>query len=411
MSSVNFPLFVARRLRLRPDDETEAGFSGTVSSIAVWSVGLGTALLLIAFSVLYGFRYQIQEKLFSFGAHIQVTRFSNGSEYEDNPVSTQARIYQNPGLVPEIAHIQAYCQKAALLKTPSEVQGVLLKGLGPDFNLSQFRQNISEGRFIKFGSKPSVEAVISQTQAAKLNLKTGSTLVVYFMQNPPRARKLTVCGIYETGLEDFDENTVLCDRRLLQELDNRPDSLVSGFEIFIKDFDNLDQSFEHVYHNLNYDLTAQKTTESHFQIFEWLSMIGRNVQVLLVLITLVSCFNMVSTLLIMMLERTRMIGVLKALGAGDKQIKSIFILSGLRICLRGLLLGNAIGLGLCALQYYFRLIPLDAENYYMSYVPIAWPWPAFLFVNLLTVLLCGCALLIPAVTLSRIKPAEAVKYA
>ncbi|MES2387265.1 MAG: FtsX-like permease family protein [Bacteroidota bacterium] len=404
---MNFPLFVSKRLRMR----NEGGFSPTVIRISVWSVALGTAVLIIAFAVLHGFRDNIREKLFSFGAHLQVTRFSAAGEQDDNPVSTMSVIYRDTKRFSEVDHVQAVCYKPALLKTGQEVQGVVLKGVGRDFAISRFRQNIVSGRFIKFGTEASTDVLISRLQADKLNLGTGSEFPVFFLQNPPRARKLKVCGIYETGLEDFDENMLICDIRQIREVNNWPDTLANGIEVFLKDFNRLDEGYEQVYKNLEYDLGTQKITETHFRIFEWLNMIGRNVELLLVLITLVSCFNMVSTLLIMMLERTRMIGVLKALGAGNRQIKWVFIISGISICLRGLAIGNAIGLGFCALQYYFRLIPLDSENYYMSYVPIAWPWEAFIFLNVLTVLLCGLALLLPAIAISGMKPVKAIKFA
>jgi lipoprotein-releasing system permease protein len=185
---------------------------------------------------------------------------------------------------------------------------------------------------------------------------------------------------------------------------------VSGVELFLSDIQTLDATYENVIDVLPYDLSAMKVTEQHLQIFEWLEMIGRNVEVLLVLITLVACFSMVSSLLIMILERTRMIGTLKALGASDGQIRNIFLWSGLRLTLRGMFWGNAVGLGFCALQYQFHLIPLDPENYYMYYVPIAWNYWAFIWLNVLTLLLTAIVLLLPTRIIAGIKPIKAIKF-
>ena len=404
---MNFPLFISRRLQYNQDN----AFSATVIRIAAWSMALGTAILIITFAVLQGFRDNIRAKLFSLEAHVTVSKYNIGSKNDENPFSKQIPLYLTPTRFEGVTGVQAFIFKPALLKTKTEVQGVIIKGLGPDFNLNRFKTNLVSGRFIRFGKEPVDEVVISQKQANLLNLKLGDEVLLYFMQNPPRARKLKIVGIFETGLEDFDDNLLLADIKVLQDLNGWDRNTVAGLQVFINNFDDIDYLWANISENLGFELRAQKITDTHFQLFEWLNMIGRNAEILLVLITLVSCFNMISTLLIMMLERSSMIGMLKTLGATNSQIRSIFILNGLQICIRGLFFGNAFGLIFCALQYQFRFIPLDPENYYMNYVPIGWNWIAFLLVNLLTIVLTFLALLIPTVVIANVKPVKAIKFA
>ncbi|WMJ74445.1 FtsX-like permease family protein [Cytophagaceae bacterium ABcell3] len=389
-------------------------FSSLVSRIAVVSITVGLALLILAFAILEGFQNNIQSKIFSFGAHLQVTKYDAGHAHDESPLTIFSDLYQYPDSVDGIEHIQVFSHKAGLMRTREDVMGVVVKGVGTDFNLSKFKQNMVEGRFIEFkDSVPSRDIIISRRLGNLMQLGVGDSVVVIFAEaggQSARFRRLHVAGKYETGLEEFDEQVVLGDIALNQELNDWPKTKVGGYEIFIDDFDRLEEVADDVFEYMDFDMQIQKITDRYIQIFDWLTLLNRNVYIFLALILFIACFNMVSTLLIMIMERTNMIGLLKSMGADNKQIQKIFVYNGLIIVRKGLLWGNIIGITLCALQYYFQIIPLDVENYYMEFVPIEWNWGIIIGLNVLTFLIIALVLLIPATIISKIRPINAIRF-
>jgi len=404
---MNVAAFIAQRIR-----HTEGqSFSATVARIGVASVALGLAVMIISFAILGGFKREIYHKLFSFGGHLQVSEFSMNRSYEEPPITTDTDLYKNYRDIPEIVHIQGVTHKAALLKTATEVQGVVMKGIGTDFDITMFQPNLREGQFINWqDSSFSRDIVISRKLARQLKMKIDDDILVYFVENPPRVRKMKISGIYETGMEEFDDNTVMCDINLLRRINNWESDQVSVYEIFLKNFDNLETGARKVFDKMDYAMKMQKVTEKYNQIFEWLNMINLNVKIFISLIMFVACFNIVSTLLILIMERTQMVGLLKAVGARNWQLQQIFFWGGLRLIGQGMLWGNVIGIGFCALQYYFRIIPLDQETYYMDSVPIQWNIPLILLLNLLVLGLVISILIIPTLIISRINPVKAIRF-
>ncbi|WP_027000888.1 ABC transporter permease [Eisenibacter elegans] len=395
----------------RAIQNTRASFSSIVARVAIVSVALGLSILLIAFGVLVGFKQAIQEKLFSFSGHLQVTKYTLNQSYEETPISTQTHLYQNYGQHPVLRHLYAYSLKAGIIKTQEEVMGVIIKGLGEDYPRERFRHNMVAGGFLDAPSDSTDRQIlISQKIATKLALSIGDTALIFFVQDPPRFRKLVVQGIYETGLEGFDDKFVIGQLPMIQRLNGWPDTLVGGYEIFTGDFEQLNQAAELAYELMEYDMQLSSTPRKFPEIFEWLYLLNTNVRVFLTLILAVASFNMIAILLIMIMERVQMIGTLKALGASNWQIRQIFIYQGMILIVKGLFWGNVIGLGFCVLQYYFKLIPLNTENYYMSTVPIAWDWWNILGVNLLTFLLVSAALLVPTIIITQIEPIRAIKF-
>ncbi len=229
-------------------------------------------------------------------------------------------------------------------------------------------------------------------------------------QKQPRVRRLTISGVYETGMEEFDEAIVLSDIALLQRMNDWSADKVGGYEIFLKDFAALEQVQAKVYNQMEYYMKVVPVTEKYIQIFEWLTLLNRNVAIFLALILFVACFNMVAIVLILIMERTQMIGLLKAVGASDGQLRNIFMVSGVRLVVEGIFWGNVVGLGFCALQYFFKIIPLDQEAYYMSYVPIEWDFPLILLLNMGIFVLVAVVLLIPTAIISRIQPVKALRF-
>jgi len=382
-----------------------------IHKIAIASIGMGLGIMIISFLILKGFQLKIQEKIISFGGHLQVTKFTLSRSYEEDPISKNLALYNDYSDYEYINHIQEFANKAGLLKANEEVMGVVLKGVSSSFDLSKFSQNIVDGKFPDLTQGKTVnEIMVSQNIADKLNLEIGDDARLYFIQNPPRVRKLTLCGIYETGMEDFDEKIILGDIRLVQSINNWPDSLVGGFEIFLNDFNKADYYQDQLEDIVGYENYIEKISDKFAEIFDWLSLLNRNVVIFLSLTLFVACFNMVSILLILIMERTQMIGVFKALGAANKLIRRIFVYNGMRLIAKGILLGNIIGIGFGMLQDKFHFLTLDPKSYYMEFVPIEWNWGIIILLNILTFIMVSLVLTIPTMIISTISPIKSIRF-
>ncbi|MCK5372183.1 MAG: ABC transporter permease [Cyclobacteriaceae bacterium] len=404
---MNLSYFISKRISGK---ETNT-FSGTIHKIAVASIGIGLAIMIISFLILKGFQLKIQEKIISFGGHLQVTKFTLSQSYEEDPISKNLALFHDYSQYNYIDHIQEYANKAGLLKANEEVMGIVLKGVSNTFDLSKFEQNITDGEFPELNDEStSNETMISQNIADKLNLEVGDDALIYFIQNPPRVRKLKISGIYETGMEDFDEKIILGDIRLVQRINNWPDSLVGGFEIFLNDFDEADYYQSKLEDVVGYELYIEKISDKFAEIFDWLLLLNRNVVIFLSLTLFVACFNMVSILLILIMERTQMIGVFKALGAANKIIRRIFVYNGMQLIIKGLLLGNFIGITFGVLQSKFHFLSLDPKNYYMEFVPISWNWGIIVLLNMLTFIMVSLVLTVPTMIISRISPIKSIRF-
>jgi lipoprotein-releasing system permease protein len=406
---MNLPNFIAQRIR---KTKTKS-FSSTVTRIGVGSVAVGVATLLISFAVLFGFKNTITDKLFSLSYHIQVSKITLNQSFEETPIEINSKFYQNYRQNPQIRHVQAVANKAGMLKSENDFSGVLIKGVGQDFDWQLFNQNLIEGRKINpivDSSNQKNEIIISKKLAALLNIKLNDEPILYFIQNPPRPRKVKVVGIYETGLEEFDKNLIISNLWLIQKMNNWDKNTAGHLEVFLNKFEKLDESADWIEERIEQNQRTIKSTESFIQIFDWLQLLDRNIIIVLVLIIVVSSFNMVSILLVMLMERTPMVGLLKSLGSTDLQIRKVFIYSGLWIIVRGLLIGNLLAIAFCLTQNYFKIIPLDAESYYMNYVPISWNWLVWILVNIGTVIVIGLVIFIPTWIVAKMKPVVAMKY-
>ena len=367
--------------------------------------------MILAFAIFAGFKNNIQEKIFSFASHIQAKKWVDSYSYEELPVSKSLYLYQNGLDIDGVEHIQVYSRKPCILKTNEEVSGAVMKGVGSDFDTTRFVDNLIDGRFINLKDKNySTEIIISKKIAQRLQLNLNDDLVVYFVQDPPRLRKMTIKGIYETGIEDFDDLVILGDIRLIQRLNGWDSTQVGGFEIFIKDFDRIDDTFDKVWDDMDPELGISKVTELYMQFFDWFIMLNRNVFVVLIVILFVAGFNVISVTLIMITERTNMIGTLKALGSSNGQIRKIFIYNGSRLILKGLVIGNILAIGFGYFQNKFKIIPLDPVNYYMDAVPVIFDWKIIILINLGFVLLVSLILMIPTYIIARFEPIKAIKF-
>lgn len=404
---MNLPFFISKRIT----SENSGSFSNAISKIALASIAFGLAAMIVAHMILAGFQDAIKEKIYSFGGHLQITKYALGNASEEQPISTTSDFYQNFDSIDFISHVQSFAYKAGLLKTKEEVHGIVIKGIGHDFDFPRFEDNMRQGRFLELKEEGySSEIVVSQKIANLLELSLEDKVVLYFVQNPPRYRQVQIVGIYETGLEDFDEKFVIGDIGLVQRINNWPDSLVGGFEVFVKPGTNITHAEDVLFETIDYDLYPEKVSDLYMQIFDWLSLLDRNVVVFLTLILFVASFNMVSIMLILIMERTHMIGLLMALGADQGLIRRIFIFNGMLLIAKGMFIGNLIAFALGGAQYFFKIIPLDPENYYMTYVPILWDFNFILFLNIITFVIVNLTLLIPTMIISRIHPIQAIRF-
>ena len=409
---MQFPSFIAKRIR-----NNEAGsFSATVSRIGVASIAIGVAVGIVSFAVLIGFKETIQKKVFLFGAHINVTAFALGNVYEEGAMYIKNPVSDALKKMPEISHWQAVAHKSGILKTSDEIKGVVLKGVGKDYNWELFKSTLVEGRLIgtkdssslKYGY--SSEILVSRKIASQLKLKSGDDVIMYSLQDPPRPRKLKISGIYDTQMEEFDDRLIIGDLALVQRLNGWGPDSIGTYEIYLKDFQQLDNVSHKLKKILPPAVYLQKVTDTFRQLFDWLILLDRNTAVFLTLILFVACFNMISILLVMIMERTPLIGLLKTLGSPNKQIRMVFLRVGLYMVRTGLLIGNITGLAFCLLQYQFKIIPLDPVNYNMDTVPIIFDWATFLLINVITAVVSALILMIPTLIITRIQPIKALLF-
>ncbi|WP_258103619.1 ABC transporter permease [Marinoscillum sp. MHG1-6] len=404
---MNLPLFISKRI----SDRKDGSFSGLISRIAVVSMSVALVALLMAFAILGGFEKNIKNKIYSFGGHLIVSKYTLSTSFEESSISIADSVMKPIVEMPGLDYYTSYIYKAGLLKANEEVQGVIVKGVDSNFDTVSFAENMVEGSFPKFPETGyGLEIALSKKIANYLKLSVGDDLIIFFFQNPPRMRKLKVSGIYETGLEDFDEKTIIGDINLLRRINGWSEDVAGGVEVFMQDDSDLEAAESYLFDETSSDLYVDKVSDKYAQIFDWLRLLDRNVVIFLVLILFVACFNMVSILLILIMERTQMIGTLSALGADGKLLRRIFYFNGVRLIGKGLFWGNLIGLGLCWLQYQFQIIPLDPANYYMDHVPILFAPKTILLVNVMTVLLTGLTLFIPLSVISRIRPIAAIRF-
>lgn len=413
---MNFPYFIAERLIKGRRDDTS--FSRPINVIAIIGIATGLAVMIIAVAILTGFKQEIRDKVVGFGSHIQITNFDSNISYETTPVSNTQLFIPLIKKIPGIKHIQVYATKAGIIKTEDEIQGVVLKGIGSDFDWSYFGSNLVDGSvFTVNDTSRTDKVIISKKLSDMLRLKTGDSFAMHFIQDPPRMRKFTISGIYETSLEEFDKIYIFCDIGHIKRLNGWDDSMVSGFEIFIDNFDELDSMTDKVREAVGYRIAEEEPTfkitsirTKYPQIFDWLNFQDINVIIIIILMLVVTGFNMISGLLILILEKTNMIGILKSLGSEDKTIRNIFLYQAAYLILKGLIWGNIIGLGLAYLQLRTGIFTLDPASYYIKTVPVNLDFIHILLLNAGTMAAIIIMLLIPSQLISRITPVKAIRY-
>lgn len=404
--NLNLSLYISGKLL----KSKKGSFTSTVTKIAIGSIAIGLVILIVSYGVLKGFNSEIKNKIFSLSGHLQINRTSTQNTLEDTPLTINTLLYKKQDSISSIKALQSYIRKPCIMKTKEGVQGVVLKGLSQDYYKSAINKNIIKGKmFVHNDTTFSKEVVLSKKLSDKMRVDVGESFLFYFIQNPPKFRKVVVSGIYETGLEELDSRFVLCDLKLIQGINKWDDTLVGGYEIFVNNFDKLDESSLQIYNEMDYKLSLTSVKDKFAQIFDWFKLLNQNVQMLMFFIFFIVCINVATSFIIIILDKVKFIGTLKALGATNRQIRSVFLWNGIKIMIYGVLIGNVVGITLCVIQDQFHLIPLDAANYYISYVPISLNFEKIFFVNITLCFVIAISLLFPVWIISRVSPIRSIR--
>lgn len=414
---MNFSLFVARKIYRNNGDKKKV--SGPAIKIATAGVAIGLAVMIVSVSVVFGFKHAVSNKAIGFGSHIQVANFMTLQTSESYPIQMNDSMLRILRKTRGVNHVQRFAMKQGILKTDSDFLGVVFKGVGPEFDSTFIHRNLIAGSIPTFSDKSSSnKVVISMSMAQKLKLKLGERVFAYFIDNDDvRVRRFTICGIYQTNLAQYDDVTCLTDLYTTVRLNGWEPDQVTGAEITVRDFDRIDETEDIFIDKINRTIDRYGETYSsktirdiNPQIFSWLDLLDLNVWIILALMIAVAGVTMISGLLIIILERTTTIGVLKALGTQNSSIRHIFLWFAVFIIGRGLLIGNAIGVGLVLLQHYTGLVKLDPQTYYVTTVRVELDILVIILLNIATFVISVLVLIAPSYLISHIHPAKSMRY-
>lgn len=414
---MNSELFIARRI-YKGEKKNDKQVSSPAIKIAIAGIALGLAVMIVAVCIIVGFKKEIRAKVIGFGSHIQITAFESNVSYEHTPISISDSLINKLNSNPEISHIQEFITKPGIIKTDEDFMGVVLKGVSESYKWDFFKTNLLEGDVINADDTTSAnQAIISKNIADKLQLKTGDKFTCYFVQEPVRARRFDITGIYETNFEDYDQLFILTEKDILGNLNEWDDDMASGIEVLVNDYDNLDLITQDLFFDmasfkdrLGNSLYTRSIKDINPMIFNWLELLNMNVWVIIILMLIVSGFTMISGLLIIILERTNMIGILKSMGARDFSIRKVFLYLSAFLIGRGMLWGNVIALVFCFIQDQFKILKLDPSTYYLSAVPVDLNLLYILLLNAGTLLVSLLMMIGPSYLVARITPSKSIMF-
>jgi lipoprotein-releasing system permease protein len=416
---MNTELFISRRLFFESDNKKFLSYK--IIRIALAGIALGLAVMIISVSVITGFKKEIREKVIGFGSHIQIINFDSNNSYETQPVSKNQSFLEELIQLRGVKSVHPFGTKPGMIKTDDNIQGIVFKGVDERYDWEFFRKNLVEGTLPEINDTArSNQALISQQVSKLLRLDTGDAVVLYFInenESTPRMLQLKISGLYRTSLEEFDNIFLIGDLRQIQRLNGWDSNQISGFEVFIEDFERISET-EQTIRNIVLDysrendaiLRTTNITREYPQIFDWLSILDMNVWVILILMSMVAGFNMISGLLVLILERSRMIGVLKALGSRDKSVRRVFLYLSVFLTTRGMIWGNVIGTVLVLIQYFFKVVKLNPTTYYVDFVPVNFSILHILLLNAGTIIATTLMLVIPSYFVSKISPDKIIRF-
>lgn len=412
---MNLELFIAKRLVT--GKEHKISISAPIIKIAIAAIAIGVVMMLIAIATGIGLKNKIREKVAAFNGHIQISSFdNNNSEVSLTPVSIDQDFYPEFKNVSGVRHVQAVATKGGIIRTADTFEGMLAKGVGSDYDWNTFEEYLVDGRLPYYSGDLNEEVLISSLMANRLQLKVGDSFFSFFLRDgdaskPPNNRRFEIVGIYDSGFEEFDETYVFVDIRHIQLMNRWEEDEIGNFEVFLDDFDQIDEKTNEIYNNTLSVLDTQNIKSKYFRIFEWIGLFDFNIALIIGIMIIVGGINMITALLVLILERTQMIGILKALGSANWSIRKVFLYNAAYLIAIGLFWGNLIGLGVIFLQNKFRMFKFpNPEEYYIDYIPVHMDAPTVLFLNVGVMLLCLLMLLIPSYIITRITPVKAIQF-
>ncbi|PKA97292.1 lipoprotein-releasing system permease protein [Flavobacteriaceae bacterium MAR_2009_75] len=412
---MNFEYFLAKRLI--KGAAHKISISAPIIKIAIAAIALGLIMMLIAVGTGVGLKYKIREKVAAFNGHIQISNFdNNASDVSIVPVSLNQDFYPKFTTIDGISHVQAVASKGGIIRTEETFEGILAKGVGKDYNWSVFEEYIVDGELPDFSGELNEQVLMSRLMANRLNLKTGDNFYAFFLKDDdvsklPNQRRFTISGLYDSGFEEFDGVYLFTDIRHIQRMNKWGKDEVGNFEIFLNSFDDIDEKSKEIYGKTLSTLDTQTIVDKYYKIFEWINLFDFNILLIIGIVIIVSGFNMITALLVLILERTQMIGVLKALGSANWSIRKVFLYNAAYLIGIGLFWGNLIGLGAIFIQQKFRILKFpNPKEYYIDYIPVYIDFSTVLLLNFGVLFLCLLMLLVPSFIITKITPVKAIQF-
>lgn len=410
---MNYELFIAKRIIAAK--QYKSSISSPIIKIAIIAIAIGIVIMMISIATGIGLQQKIREKLSGFNGHIQITNFdNNNSEITVIPISKKQDFYPKFTNVSDIKNVQVFATKAGIIRTETDFEGIIFKGVSNDYDWTFFEEYLVEGVLPNYKEDISFEVLISSEISNRLKINLGDEFNILFIKEDPAKlpwiREVKAVGIYNSGFQDFDENFVIADIKHIQKMNKWNEDEVGGFEVFINDFNAIEQKSNQVYEQTASTLNTQSIIEKYPAIFEWISLFDNNIYLIIAIMILVAGINMITALLVLILERTQMVGILKALGSNNVSIRKVFLYNASYLILRGLFWGNLIGLTILLTQKYFGIISLNPETYYVSTVPVYIDFGYLILLNIGTLLLCLLMLIIPSIVISKISPVKSIKF-
>lgn len=410
---MNLEHFIAKRLIAAKG--RKSSISAPIIKIAIAAIAIGMVMMIISVATGIGLQQKIREKVSAFNGHIIIQNYDdNQSQGSVTPISTKQDFYPKFKTVTGISHVQAVASKAGIIRTEKTFEGIVFKGVGADYQWNNIKEYLTAGKLPDVSHSLNAQVMISEYLSDRLSLKVGDKFNTFFMKDDgnrlPNLRVFEVVGIYNSGFQEFDSAYIIGDIRHVQRINKWTPDQIGSFEVFVDDFNDIQSKGEEVYEQTSSTLDTQTIAEKFYYIFEWLQLFDFNIIVILIVMIVVATINMIVALLVLILERTQMIGILKALGASNWSVRKIFLYNAFYLIVRGLFWGNAIGIGLVLVQQYFGVVKLNPESYYVNVAPVHLDWLYLLMLNVGTAFVCLLVLLVPSYIITKISPVKAIRF-
>ena len=412
--NLNYELFIAKRIIA--GKKYKNSISSPIIKIAITAIALGIIIMLIAVATGAGLQYKIRDKMAGFKGHVQITNYdSNNSDVSTVSINKNQEFYPKFKNIEGIKNIQVFGNKGGILRTKTDFEGIVFKGVSIDYDWSFFKEYLIEGRIPNLNLPRTKEVLLSQTIVNRLQLKLNDTIVASFLKTAnsklPSTKKYTIVGIYNSGFAEFDKSMMIGDLREVQKLNKWTENEIGGFEVILDSFDNIEEKGEEIYSEIGATLNSKTIVDSYPTVFEWINLFDNNVWFIIGIMILVASINMITALLVLILERVQMIGILKALGSSNTSIRKVFLYNASYLILKGLFWGNIIGLSILFIQHFFKVITLNPETYYVSTMPVHISISYIVLLNIGTLIMCFLMLIIPSFIITKIQPSKSIKFA